>query len=186
MQIQSRSGDGIWPVFGMEIRGWAMVFPGERQVGRGGGKRDFISRPDQLNQINDHFFGTHHGSCRSGPARTFCINLVSNQPIFFRINLREQFGPEFFEPLLVQMAFEDAVLDADTVILAGFGYSREASGGGDVVADESEHGVGKEALGFRLGKGVHPPLGKHGLVHLEREEPVGVFKRGFELGYRVE
>ncbi len=80
-------------------------------------------------------------------------NFVGGDAVFGWINEVVDSKPEAIEGVGFEAAFEDGVLDAESVVFAVFGDAGEALGVGDVVGDEGEHLAGSAAVASGLGFG---------------------------------
>ena len=103
--------------------------------------RDLSSISCQLNEVADAFFRTDHIAGGSGFLGASGVHLVGHKPVLGLINLATERQPEMLKFLLLQPALEDAVLHADSIVLANPGNPVEALGIGMFI----RRGRGSEA-----------------------------------------
>lgn len=114
-----------------------------------------------LDEVADVAFAAGHGAGGFGLFGAFCVEFVGDDPVFVFVDEVEEAEPEFVEVVVGEVAFEEAVLNAQTEVLAGFGDLGQALGVADVVSDEGQHLVVSRGMGFvgELREGFVPPHG---------------------------
>lgn len=162
---------GVWR--SAEVRGRADASGVKAGCGVGG----------ESNEVADDAVGADHGAGGEGLAGGVGVEAIGHEAVLLRVDEVQEGEPEGFERVRVEVAFEDGVLNAYAVVLAGFGDAGEAFGVGDVVGEHDEHTVlcGRFVGVGCSGEGFVPP-GVHGAGSVDEEgfEGVGVFECGFE------
>lgn len=89
---------------------------------------------------------------------------IGDEAVFSGVDECGDFFPKAVECICFQVAFENAVLDADAVIFAAIGYFFEPLGVCDVVGDDEEHGFVSGGFAAAFGgrelveEGLVPPV----------------------------
>lgn len=123
----------------------------------------------RLKDVGDGFFIAGHGFAVGADfVGVGAVDGVGDEAVFFGVGDCGEALPEAVELIGFEVAFEDGVLGAGTVVFAGVGYFFEAFWVGDVVGDDGEHAFFSWRVAVKLAgrgdirEGGFPPVGLGG------------------------